>query len=360
MAVGSAVPAAASTAPTPPASHVTKPLPVRPPSSPGIAPGKAIPAKPPHHARGGGIRPDIITVTLSPSPQFLWPNQFSVLTATASQDVGHTPYYIRIYDLTAGAYVGDSCPSGTTCQASVTQPVPTFHNYEALISDNSASFPPGNVQSTSAVVPVVWEALATVSLSANPTTLPVGASSTLTATTTSDIGPTPFYTEIFDVTTGTRVAVCGSGATCPVSVSQSVAGTHEYIAYISNNDATFPPSGLLESSDPVFVTWTDAGWRISLTGPAEIFNGLPGTYTATANGDVGLTPYYIEIFDETTGALLGSTGFGSSLSVSFTPTQAGDTLVAFVMRFSPTLPLPPPSSIQASSNTLFTELDFLT
>ena len=60
-------------------------------------------------------------------------------------------------------------------------------------------------------------------------------------------------------------------------------------------------------------------YQLSLSGSVTIGSGapVPETVTATANVNVGPTPYWIEIFDETTGTLLGQCGNGSSCSVSF-------------------------------------------
>src|SRR5215467_9882435 len=61
----------------------------------------------------------------------------------------------------------------------------------------------------------------------------VGGTATLTATTLSDVGPTPYYIEIFDKNTNARVGVCGYGTTCSTTVTQSAVTTHCYVAYIA-------------------------------------------------------------------------------------------------------------------------------
>jgi hypothetical protein len=341
MIMAVTVSAAASPASAPPtAARSAKPVPTRPPSSPGAGIGAAIPAKP---HRSGGARPlTAWTVTLTASPNLLWPTQYSTLTATASMNVGPTPYYLRIYDETAHAYVV-TCGTGTTCSASVTQPTPATHYYIAVVSDASAAYPPGGDQAASSDVGVVWHGVY-LSLSASPTTLPAGGASTLTATTSSDIGPSPFWTEIYDATTQTRLAVCGFGTSCSATVSQSAATTHEYIAYLSSNSAAYPPTGIQETSPLSFVTWSNLGWRVSLSAPSATFGNE--TVTATANGNVGPTPYYIEIFDET-GTRLAECGSGSACSVTFPPSYSGSNLAAFISGYSTTLP---PAGIVASSN----------
>jgi hypothetical protein len=328
------------------AANTPKPVPVRPPSSPGAGIGAVIPAKP-RWVRGAsgasGRTPQTAwTVTLTASPNLLWPTQYSTLTATANMNVGPTPYYLRIYDETAHAYVV-TCATGTTCTTSVTEPTPTTHEFVAVVSDASASYPPGSVQATSSALGVVWHGVS-LSLSGSPATLPIGSAATLTATTSSDIGPSPFWTEIYDLTTHSRVGVCGFGTTCTATVSQSVATTHEYVAYLSNNSTAYPPPGIQETSRDSFITWSNLGWRVSLSAPAISFGSE--TVIATANANVGPTPYYIEIFNEN-GTRLAVCGVGTTCSVNFTPSYFGSNLVAFISSYSTVLP---PAGIVASSN----------
>src|SRR5882672_6786088 len=146
------------------------------------------------------------SVGLSASSTSLWPTQYTTLTATSNQNVGPTAYYISIYDQTANSFL-KICGTGTSCAVSVTQAYATTHNFKAYISYYPTANPPGGIQATSANVAVTWRSLS-VSLAANPTTQWINSNSTLTATTSVDVGPTPFYTHIFDITAGTRVAVC--------------------------------------------------------------------------------------------------------------------------------------------------------
>src|SRR5712691_2515059 len=179
------------------ATHAGKPVPVRPPSSPGAGTGTSIPAKP-HGLRENSL-PSTWTVTLTASPNLLWPTQYSTLTAATSADVGPTPYYLRIYDQTAGAYVV-TCATGTTCSTPVTQPTPTTHYYVAVVSYASVGYPPSGAQAVSGAPGVVWPGVS-MTLTASQAPVPVGAASTLTATTSQDIGPSPFWSWIDAVTT---------------------------------------------------------------------------------------------------------------------------------------------------------------
>ena len=179
-AVAGAAPRSAITS-VPPASHTVKPVPVRPPSSPGVVTGGALPAKPRAARQAAPDIPDTgWTVSLAASPATLWPTQYSTLTATTNMDVGPTPYWIQIYDESTGSYVA-SCASGTSCSISVTEPTTSLQEYTAVVADGADSYPPGNEQAVSSVVAVDWQAIY-VSLSASPTTVAVDYSTTLTAT----------------------------------------------------------------------------------------------------------------------------------------------------------------------------------
>ncbi|HEY3870079.1 MAG TPA: hypothetical protein VGM10_17070 [Actinocrinis sp.] len=372
MMVTGAAPAAASTtaavtaAPASTAHHGTKSVQTPPPNSPGIALGSAIPAKPsePH---SNVARPDINgwSLTLTASSTNLWPTQYTTLTATANMDVGPTPYYIRIY-----AYTGDGWPSvpgspgyvascgfGTTCTVSVTEPISTEQIFYADIAAANEVPPdtyPGGASEQYLAPPVyvLWQSIS-VSLAADPTTTGVGDSSTLTATASTDVGPTPFYIEIYDTTTDTFLTPCGSGTTCSETVSQSSATTHSYVAYVSDFGEGFPPPAVQATSGTSFVTWNGGGLQVTLSGPSVVFDGGPGVYTASTNSDVGPTPYFIEIYDETTDTLLARCGSGTSCTADYTPDEGGETLVAFVDQNAYGGPYPP-TNIQASSNTLTT------
>ena len=66
------------------------------------------------------------------------------------------------------------------------------------------------------------------------------------------------------------------------------------------------------------------GFTVSLAASTtEPYVGSPVTLTATANTDVGPTPYYITIYDETTGAELAVCGTGSTCSATVTGTTPG-------------------------------------
>lgn len=339
MVVGAAGPAAASGAPTGSAASApaAKPVPTPPPTAPNVHSGSGFAHKPAGHARLNTLAGWSVSMTAGTT--FLWPTQYATLTASANQDVGPTPYYIRIVDETAGVQVA-SCGTGTTCAVSVTQPTATQHAYLAEITDGSAN------DLTDSVDPVyvTWHGVL-VSLAASPGTVSVGGAATVSATASSDVGPSPFYIQIFDTTAGTRVGLCGFGNVCTVTVSQSVAGAHTYVAYVGAASTTAPPAALQATSNSAYVVWSDAGFVVSLTAPSSTFGSE--TVTATTNMDIGPTPYYTEIIDESTGTMLTLCGAGTSCSTTFAPSPLGDDLVAFVTLVGG--PQPPAGAVAASN-----------
>lgn len=98
----------------------------------------------------------------------------------------------------------------------------------------------------------------TVSLAASSTDPYLGTAVTLTAAANTDVGPTPYYITIYDETTGAELAVCGSGSTCPATVSESSPGSHVFEAFVGDDvPGTGHPGFVLESSNQVPVLW----WR---------------------------------------------------------------------------------------------------
>jgi hypothetical protein len=191
--------------------------------------------------------------------------------------------------------------------------------------------------------------------------VPVNTSVTLTTGTTCDIGPTPYYLEIFDAINNVYVTGWGAGSSFSTAVTQPVAGTHGYVAVLYSPFSlnSPPPNGVSPTtwgiSATIYITWTAPldNFQVSLSGPTFTPpGGAPGLYTATVNQDVGPTPYYIEIFDETTVTRLALCGYGSTCQASFTPSTSGDYLVAFVSSASTALPPPPTQANTAVLTTI--------
>jgi hypothetical protein len=332
----------------PPDRLPLKAPPVRPPDLPGVVIDGTFPAKP-GRDQAIGFGPTGWTVALTASPDTLWPTQYATLTATANMDVGPTPYYIRI--LNAGSVLA-ICGSGTTCSTAVTRSSIQDTYFTANITDSAGtaidSEPFGeNFEFVS------WHGSG-ITLAVSTPTAPLGASVNLTTTTTYDIGPSPFYVEIFDDTTGTFLTACGIGTTCSTTVSESAATTHAYKACFSSFGTSFPPPNLLECATVKYVTWSSSGSTVSLTAPALFFGAA--TVTAVASFDVGPTPYYIQIYHLESGRI-AVCGFGTTCSATFAPGVRGPHhLVAFIASASTVLP---PPLAQAGSPVVETFLEVI-
>ncbi len=95
-----------------------------------------------------------------------------------------------------------------------------------------------------------------VSLAASSSFAPIGQPVTLTATTNTDVGPTPYFITIYSETTGTEVAVCASGTTCAATVSEGTVGTQNFEAFVGDDvPGGGHPGFALVSSNEVAVSW---------------------------------------------------------------------------------------------------------
>jgi hypothetical protein len=347
-----AAPAAAA-APSSSASTgtaATKPVPSAPS---GVAVGREFVPKAQGSAHGVISPLTTWTVSISASVTSLWPTQYTTVTAKANHTVSGTIYYIDIYNDNTDQVVA-ACGSGTSCSVALTSPTPAYVHYDAVISSSPTDPNDYIAYDDNQGIDVEWLTMG-LSFTGTKYTVPVGNTITLTEKSGSDVGPTPFYVELWDTTTGTLLNECGSGTTCTASVSQSTATTHAYVATFSSLSATYPPTGLQSSSLVNYLTWTSSGIQVSLSAPAVTVN-TPETVTATSTVNVGSTPYWIQIFDEK-GTRLASCGTGTSCSVSYTPSGSGSNLIAFVSDYDSTLP---PADIQASSNAVHTRYERLT
>jgi hypothetical protein len=281
------------------------------------------------------------TISLAASPVALAPGGTTTLTATTNQNVGPTPYYIEIFDATAGAFLTE-CATGTSCSASVTQGGSAVRNYVAYVSCYGTTYPPSCIQATSNWVTVSW---LTVSLSASYVALAPGGTTTLTATASMDIGPTPYFIEIFDATAGSLVVECGYGSSCSANVTQSGSTVRNYAAYVSNYSTTFPPSNVRASSNWVNVSWLTA----------SIGSSRSGSYldvTGYASLNVGPTPYYIEVFEWNHGSPfeVAICGSGTSCSTGWLYRPSADYYITYISGYGTSWT---PPNIRASSNWIY-------
>jgi len=273
-----------------------------------------------------------------------WPGHSVGLIATANQDVGPTPWYLTIVETDwLGSRIVAICGAGSTCTANATSPSSIRRSYIAYVGAYASTPPIPNQQAVSNTAWILWDNPSYMDLHSNRGTFPPGASATLSATVDIDIGPSPWYISIVDTSTGTLVGVCGSGKTCTATASQTLPGTHTYAAYLGGYPSVLPITGSLLLSAQSYVTWATSGYVVDL----QYDTSGGGAVIATANVDVGPTPYYITILDAYTGALLTYCGSGSSCTLNATASTYCTQLVAFVSSVGS---LPPPN-IQANSQT---------
>jgi hypothetical protein len=196
-----------------------------------------------------------------------------VLTATANQDLGPTPYGLSIFDQTTGQEL-IHIAIGSTVSVSVDPVADAGHRFVAEICNPGGA----NVQATSAAVvlgtpsptpapgstpspvpgppvpppgPVSTNGYA-ISLSASATSVAAGSPVVLTATANQNLGPTPYGLSIFDAATGQELLHTGSGSTASVQVSRAVPGTDSYFGEVCNLGG----ANVQASSAPVSITWS--------------------------------------------------------------------------------------------------------
>lgn len=295
--------------------------------------------------------PPAITVELTSESTYLWVGSSSIaITATASQDITPTPYYIMIRDSEHGGYekicgIGSSC----TFYDSEHMPVedtPISHTYTAYIgaypvTQNTLPNPTIAMDTLS----VTWHGGA-ARMTASKNTLAVGEPTTLTATSSADVSEIGLTMMIFDVTANTRLAACTSGTVCTVTINQTIATTHKYKAFIGLNQSTVPTELIVSRSQDVYITWSNTGWTATLN--YTYVNGQV-QFTATTNKNLMSSPYYLSIYNTTTGDLVATclTGTSCTATISYT---SGHEFIAFVSGCPYLYDCPPPN-IQASSRT---------
>jgi hypothetical protein len=273
------------------------------------------------------------------------------LAATANKDVGPTPYFITIWEVTSSPRLLALCGGGTTCstQVSVPDSGTACRTFVAHISATDGT----NVAGSSRREDVLWSPQMWTSLGMAMRVFPcntvvIGEYAMLTAINYSfDIGPTPFWFQVFDLTAGVQIGKHGSGTDYSIWVSHTSATTHEFQAYLTCGNATLPFAADVwgNAALPEFVTWSPPSGFLKFALGTEYLNGAL-TVTAMIEADVGSTPYYLEIFDATAGTLVATCRSGRSCS---TPAICRHRYVAFVSSFDATFP---PAWPQASSNTI--------
>lgn len=178
-------------------------------------------------------------------------NGVTAVTATASEDVLPSPFYIDIVDATTGTVVGTPCGGGTVCSATVSQAAAGTHKYVAYLAGYASALPLTNVQNTSSPTWVTW-APGGFQLSLSGPAAVTGWAY-ITATANVDLTNTPYYIEIFNDDSGTFVGSCKLGTVCTLQTSGDNYGVNRFVAFISSSDSTYSPANIQASSNVIAV-----------------------------------------------------------------------------------------------------------
>lgn len=278
-----------------------------------------------------------------------WSNRPVTITVTSSallQNNGYVIDSINLFKMTNGKpTLVVRCGSQQSCSCSDTEQTGNVAFYGEVFVMQPSLNGRQLFYSKTPTVTVYWGFVGRLDFAANPTTVGIGETATITATSDVDIGPSPYYFELFDVTTGTLLRVCGSGTSCSATVSSTTPTTHTYAAFLTTYTAKIPNSWWSDSCRLAGleqdVTWSSSSFRVALTAD----KGTQGPFIATTNIDVA-PPYYITIYldDRTRVAMCGSG------RVCSWPGDGCGRIVAFVSKDGSGYP---PPAVQANSNALY-------
>ncbi len=149
-----------------------------------------------------------------------------------------------------------SAATNTPVSAATNTPVPAATNTPAP-GATATSTPSAGATCTS-------DNVCLTSFTASASSVPVNTNVTLTAATSTDVGPTPYYILIVDQT-GTIVTSCSSGTSCSTTVTSAVAASRQYTAYLS---ASSTSNSANAHSGTVSVSWTSASASSTATKPS--------------------------------------------------------------------------------------------
>ena len=288
-------------------------------------------------AGSGSCSADGVCLTgLAASAASAAPGTAVTLTATTARDVGPTPWYIDIVN-ESGAVVR-ACPSGTSCPAQVTSAAAAAHTYTAWLSTSSNTLAGGGPHTNP--VAVTWSSIAPAT--SIPTSTPMPATSTRTNT------PAPATSTPIQATntpvpatstpipaTNTPLPPTSTATYTPVSATSTFTNTP--VPPTSTSTYTPVPS----TSTPASGSGSCSTDGVCLTGlAASAASAAPGTavtLTATTARDVGPTPWYIDIVNES-GAVVRACPSGTSCPAQVTSAAAAaHTYTAWLSTSSNTL-----------------------
>jgi hypothetical protein len=171
-------------------------------------------------------------------------NRFVGLTATASIDVGPTPYWIVIYEPVTNTHVM-SCGWGTTCFASLWGSSMSTSTFVAYLTPDRYGKPPAGIIAASSKRFVTWGP-GTFQVSVPPMiTCTSNNMVNITATANRSVSGTPYVIQIHD-TNGGNLGACSSGSSCTI---QTRCANKGYVAFVGANSDRLPPTTTLASSN---------------------------------------------------------------------------------------------------------------
>src|SRR5258708_17205690 len=129
-------------------------------------------------------------------------------------------------------------------------------------------------------------------ITATATDVTPGTAVTVTSTTSFDVGPTPYWSQIYDLSTNTRVAICGSGTTCSATITRSTPSFGRFEAFLGAVSNTAPPPSNQGASGEIDVAWNAIDVHLSATASVVSSTQVAVTLTAVPGIDVGPTPYW--------------------------------------------------------------------
>ena len=281
------------------------------------------------------------SLSLYTSNSYIGVNHSITLSAYTNNDLGPSPYWLSIYNAYSGALL-NYCGYGYSCSATYVASGITTQAFRAYVANYPSTFPPSGVAAMSGFVYTTW--ISITNLTASPQYLAPNQATTITVSASVNVGPTPYWLEIFDGSTGRNVAICASGSTCSASVTMNSATVHYFTAYISGYGTTNPPPSV-QSATNVYAFWMS----VSITASAVAL--APGGTTnlvATTNADVGPSPYYIAIFDTTTNTRVIDCASGTRCAANYTVN--GSSVRDFFAYIGGNGTSAPPSPVLVSSN----------
>jgi hypothetical protein len=104
------------------------------------------------------------------------------------------------------------------------------------------------------------------------------------ATANQDVGPTPYWIEIYDNSTGLFLHRCGFGSTCAFDAFSTSPSFRNFVAYISSYGTSFPPPNVQATSSVATAIWGNGGISLSVTAtpnPVTFPRGV--RFSATSN-----------------------------------------------------------------------------